>query len=90
MLGSKLFVCNLLVWLATSSKLLIRAEGRWSNAQIGLNETKDLNIIPGIECFLANDVIVVNVKMRDLLRGIYTARCSRIPFLRKTERFSLL
>lgn len=71
MLGTKLIVYNFVVWLATSSKLLIRAERGSNGTQIGLNETKGLRIFPGIRFSRANDEIVVQVKMNDLLQGIY-------------------
>jgi len=66
--GTKLFVCNITIWLVTSSKLLIRAEEVLNSSQISLNETKSLKIFPGIKFFLADDEINIHVRVQDLLQ----------------------
>lgn len=44
-----------------------------NNSQTGLNESRGLNIFPGIKFFPADGEIVVRVGIRDLLQGIYSA-----------------
>ncbi|XP_025992125.1 uncharacterized protein LOC105194226 [Solenopsis invicta] len=65
--GSKFFVCNIIVWLVTSSKLLsIRAEERSNNSQISFSKSQSLKIFPGIKFFL--DEINIHVRVQDLLQ----------------------
>jgi len=68
MIGSKLFY---VLCLVTSSKLLTRAEEESSNSRIVFNETQSLKIFPGVKFSLRNDEIIVNVRVYDLLQGIY-------------------
>ncbi|XP_072748957.1 uncharacterized protein [Anoplolepis gracilipes] len=68
MVGTKLFICNIMIWLVTSSKLLIHAQEKLNNIQIGFNETQSLKILPGLKCLLTDDEIVVHVKIQDLIQ----------------------
>lgn len=70
MIGTKLFVYNIIIWLITSSKLLTRAEETLNNSQTGFNETQILKIFPGIKFSLTDSEIIVNVRMYDLVQGI--------------------
>lgn len=71
MTGTKLFVCNIIVWLATPSKCFTRAEERLNNSLTRLNETQALNVFPGVKFFSTDGrEIVVRVRMSDLLQGI--------------------
>ncbi|RLU27602.1 hypothetical protein DMN91_001406 [Ooceraea biroi] len=67
MIGTKLFVYNIIIWLI-SSKLLIRVEGKLNNSQTGFNETISLKILPGIKFSLTDGEIIANVRMFDLLQ----------------------
>lgn len=68
--GSKFFVCNIIVWLVISSKLLTRAEERSNNSQISLSKTQSLKIFPGMKFFLDDNAINIHVRVQDLLKGI--------------------
>jgi len=70
MIGLKLFY---VLCLVTSSKLLIRAEEKSNNSRIGFNETQSLKIFPGVKFSLTDGEIIVNVRIYDLLQGIYIA-----------------
>ncbi|XP_014472150.1 PREDICTED: uncharacterized protein LOC106743128 [Dinoponera quadriceps] len=84
MAGTRLFVCNIIVWLATSSKLLARAEERQNSSLIPQDETQGLNVFPGIKFFAVNGKVVIRVKMRDLLQE------TEVQGRRKEERKSIL
>lgn len=73
MVGAKLFTYNIIIWLVTSSKLLIHAEEKLNNTQMSFNETQSLKILPGIKFLWMDDKIIVHVKIQDLLQGIYSA-----------------
>ncbi|XP_011869990.1 PREDICTED: uncharacterized protein LOC105563211 [Vollenhovia emeryi] len=66
--GTKVLVCNIIIWLVTSSKLLTRAEERLNNSQISLNKTQSLKILPGIKFFVADNEINIHVRVHDLLQ----------------------
>lgn len=68
--GTKFVVCNIILWLITSSKLLTRAEERLNNSQISLYKTRSLKIFPGIKFFLTDSKISIHVRVHDLLQGI--------------------
>lgn len=88
MVWTKLLIYNIIIWLVTSSKLLIQAEEKLNNTQMDFNETQSLKILPGIKFWLTNNKIIVHVKIQDLLPGI----CSNFSRVRKVPRthFSLL
>ncbi|KAM0729557.1 hypothetical protein ACS0PU_003434 [Formica fusca] len=67
MVWTKLFIYNIIIWLVTSSKLLIQAEEKLNNTRMGFNETQSLKILPGIKFWLTNNKIIVHVKIQDLL-----------------------
>ncbi|XP_025271296.1 uncharacterized protein LOC112639956 [Camponotus floridanus] len=69
MVGTKLFIYNIIIWLVTSPKLLIQAEEKLNNTQIGFNKTQSLKILPGIKFLLTDDKIIIHVKIQDLLQG---------------------
>lgn len=73
MVGTKLFIYNIIIWLLTSPKLLIQAEEKLNNTQIGFNKTQSLKILPGIKFLLTDDKIIIHVKIQDLLQGICDA-----------------
>lgn len=75
MIGTKVFIYNSIIWLTTSSRLLTGAEENLSNSQTGFNETQSLKISPGIMFSSTDGEIVINVRMYDLLQGIYN-----VPF----------
>lgn len=77
MVWTKLFIYNIIIWLITSSKLLIRAEGKLNITRMDFNETQILKILPGIKFSLTNDKIIFHVKIQDLLQGI----CDTLFFL---------
>lgn len=71
MAGTRLFACNIIVWLATSSKLTVRGEERQSVGSLARpNETQSLNVFPGVKLSSVDGEVVVRVRMRDLLQGI--------------------
>lgn len=72
MVGTKLFIYNIIIWLVTSPKLLIQAEEKLNNTQIDFNKTQSLKILPGIKFLLMDDKIIIHVKIQDLLQGIYS------------------
>lgn len=73
MVGTKLFIYNIIIWLLTSPKLLIQAEEKLNNTQIGFNKTQSLKILPGIKFLLTDNKIIIHVKIQDLLQGICDA-----------------
>lgn len=73
MIGKKLFIYYIIIWLVTSPKLLIQAEEKLNNTQIGFNEMQSLKILPGIKFLLTDDQIIIHVKIQDLLQGICDA-----------------
>ncbi|KAL6443746.1 hypothetical protein ACFW04_001674 [Cataglyphis niger] len=68
MVWTKLFIYNIIIWLITSSKLLIRAEEKLNSTRMDFNETQTLKILPGIKFSLTNDKIIFHVKIQDLLQ----------------------
>lgn len=73
MVGTKLFIYSIIIWLVTSPKLLIQAEEKLNNTQISFNKTQSLKILPGIKFLLTDDKIIIHVKIQDLLQGICDA-----------------
>lgn len=88
--GTKLFVCNIIIWLVTSSKLLIRAEERLNDSRSSLNKIQSLNIFPGIQFFLTDSEINIHVRVQDLLQGIDNALFTLAPLPLKKIKISLL
>ncbi|EFN77547.1 uncharacterized protein LOC105189589 [Harpegnathos saltator] len=68
MVGTKLFVCNIIVWLVAASKMFARAEERQNGSLTRLNETQGLNVFPGIKFSSTDGEVIVRVRMRDLLQ----------------------
>ncbi|XP_050466627.1 uncharacterized protein LOC126859389 [Cataglyphis hispanica] len=68
MVWTKLFIYNIIIWLITSSKLLIRAEEKLNSTRMDFNETQTLKILPGIKFSLTNNKIMFHVKIQDLLQ----------------------
>lgn len=84
---TKLFVCNIIIWLVTSSKLLTRAEERLNNSQISRSKTQSLKIFPGIKFFLADSGINIHVRVHDLLQGIDSTLFTLALYLWRRLRF---
>ncbi|XP_032683650.1 uncharacterized protein LOC116849998 [Odontomachus brunneus] len=69
MAGTMLFACNIILWLATSSKLAARAEERQNVGSLARpNMTQSLNVFPGVKLCSVDGEVVVRVRMRDLLQ----------------------
>lgn len=85
--GTKLFVCNIIIWLVTSSKLLIRAEERLNNSRSSLNKIQNLNIFPEIQFFLRDGEINIHVRVHDLLQGIDNTLFTLALYLWRRLRF---
>ncbi|XP_011643640.1 uncharacterized protein LOC105431257 [Pogonomyrmex barbatus] len=65
--GTKLFVCNIIIWLVTSSKLLTQAEERL-NSQISLCNGRSIKVFPGIKFFLEGGKINIHMRVHELLQ----------------------
>ncbi|XP_011701987.1 PREDICTED: uncharacterized protein LOC105458404 [Wasmannia auropunctata] len=66
--GTKIFICHIIIWLVTTSKVLTRVEERLNNAQISLNKTQSLKILPGVKFSLEDSEINIHVRVHDLLQ----------------------
>jgi len=78
MIGPRLFY---VICLVTSSKLLTRAEEESNNSRIGFNETQSLKVFPGVKFSLTDGEIIVNVRVYDLLQGIYVALFALVHYI---------
>ncbi|XP_012522302.1 uncharacterized protein LOC105828493 [Monomorium pharaonis] len=66
--GSKFLLCNIIVWLVTSTKLLTQAEERLNNSKISLSKTQRLKIFPVIKFSVNNRAISSQMRIQDLLQ----------------------
>lgn len=75
MADTRLLLCNIIVLLTTSSKLLVQAEERRNGSLTWPNESQGLNVFPGIKFFLVDGEVTVRVRIRELLQGTRGISC---------------